>query len=111
MGQIEDVIKLTRKIEFLLDKAGASGRGLHEKVSSIKSDLDKSTIKKLRWIATMRNKIVHEHNFSIDNMDRFKESCSIVIDKLESLIKSKKKDGIISKILRILLDKIIKRIT
>jgi len=44
-------------------------------------------------------------------MDRFKESCSIVIDKLESLIKSKKKDGIISKILRILLDKIIKRIT
>lgn len=162
MGQIETVVLLTREIESLLDKAGASGRGLHDKVTSIESQLDNSTIKRLRWIATMRNKTLHEDGFSIDDMDGFEEACSIVIDELESesgngcfiatavygsydcaevlalrrfrdskmmnnmlgrsivaiyykigpLIAEKiKQDGIISKTLRILLDKMIRRVT
>jgi len=88
MGQIETVVQLTRKIESLLDKAGASGRGLHEKVTSIESKLDDRTVKQLHWIATMRNKTMHEHGFSINDMDRFEESCSRVTDKLESLVGS-----------------------
>lgn len=63
MGQIEDVVLLTREIESLLDNLGATGRGLHEKLTSVENRLNLQTVKKMRWIATMRNKTMHEHKF------------------------------------------------
>lgn len=93
MGQIEDVISLTREIESLLEQLGASGKGLHQKISSIENRFDRDTIKQLRWVATLRNKIVHEHGFKIDNMSDYKSTAKSLIKKLKQMKKSKKKEG------------------
>ena len=41
MGQIEQVVKLTKKLEKLLEDKGATGRGLHEKITSVPDQLTK----------------------------------------------------------------------
>ncbi len=88
MGRREEnlgkIISLTRKIEARLEKMGASGNGIHSKVSSIEKKLDKELIKKLRWIATIRNNAMHAHKFKIDDFYDFKESCKEVIRELKS---------------------------
>ncbi|HOO32763.1 MAG TPA: hypothetical protein PK466_10005 [Thermotogota bacterium] len=93
MGQIEEVVRLTREIESLLDQLGASGRGMHEKISSVENKFDKETIKKMRWVATLRNKTMHEHGFKIDSMSEFKAVASDLIKQLKKMNKSKKKEG------------------
>ena len=90
MGQIEEVVSLTREIESLLDQLGANGRGLHEKTSSIEHKLDKDMVKKLRWIATLRNKTMHEHGFKIDEMSDFKSTAKTLIKQLKKMKKSLK---------------------
>jgi len=93
VGQIEDVVLLTRKIESLLDKLGANGRGLHEKLTSVENRLNLQTVKKMRWIATMRNKTMHEHNFQINDFYGFKTACNEVVAELNSLLTPPKKSG------------------
>jgi len=89
MGQIEKVIQLTRELESLLDKMEATGKGLHQKISSIQNKLPIGSVKNLRWIATMRNKIVHEHNFKIDDFEGFKDSCRNRISEIKRMTKKK----------------------
>lgn len=57
------ILDYTTQIESLLTKLGATGRGMHEKLDSIESKIELSMVKKIRWIATLRNKAVHEENF------------------------------------------------
>ncbi len=59
MGQVEETISLVKEIEYLLESIGAVGRGLHEKLSSVENQLPFSLVKVLRYIATVRNKLVH----------------------------------------------------
>lgn len=89
MGQIEDVVLLTREIESLLDRLGATGRGLHEKLTTVENRLSAQTVKKMRWIATMRNKTMHEHNFQINDFQGFKSSCNDVIAELNAILTPK----------------------
>lgn len=75
-GQIETVIKNTKKIESILQtKFSAECRGLHEKITSIESYLDSQQVKVLRRIATLRNKTVHEDDFEITDIEGFKKNC------------------------------------
>ncbi|MGK3990798.1 hypothetical protein WME99_47570 [Sorangium sp. So ce136] len=61
MGDIEVAVKGAQQLEMLLeDRFGATGRGLHEKVSSVESRLAGDLVGKIRWIATLRNHVVHE---------------------------------------------------
>jgi len=55
---------------------------LHEKVSSVKDKIENKNLKKIRWIATMRNKTFHEDGFQIDNINDFLNSCNEVIEYL-----------------------------
>jgi hypothetical protein len=72
MSQIELAVALTRRLESLLEeKHQATGKGLHEKVSSVESRLPSQLVKSLRYIATMRNSIVHEDGFVIADIDGF----------------------------------------
>jgi len=49
----------------LLDtEFGASGKGLHEKITSVGNQLTPSMVKSMRYLATIRNKLVHEHDFN-----------------------------------------------
>ncbi len=55
------LIKISQKLEqFLQNKYKAEGRGLHEKLSSIQDKIPSSIQKKIRFIATIRNKATHE---------------------------------------------------
>ncbi|WP_425615251.1 hypothetical protein NA78x_005151 [Anatilimnocola sp. NA78] len=61
MSDIELAVKRCKRLEALLEKNfGADGRGLHEKVSSVERELTPALVKRLRFIATVRNKLVHE---------------------------------------------------
>lgn len=85
MSEIEKTIKLTRKIESLLeDKLDANGRGLHEKISSVEHRLSSALTSELRKIATIRNKLVHEDDFQIEDSTNFFTYCEDVVNYLKS---------------------------
>ncbi len=77
MSDIELAITRTKALESLLEQAlGATGKGLHEKVSSVQGRLALPLVKKLRFVATVRNKIVHESDYQqIDDRDAFVRAC------------------------------------
>lgn len=76
MGEIDTAIRYSKEIEGLLEtQLGAEGRGLHEKASSVEHQLPSELLKKLRYIATIRNKVVHEAGYQIDNYEKFVSSC------------------------------------
>ncbi|GEM_PF-4727523 len=84
-GTYEIVIDSTRKIESLLrDKLGAEGRGLHTKTESVEDILDKKVAKKIHYIATIRNNLMHEDGFDVPDIAAFEKECLKVIDYLSS---------------------------
>lgn len=78
------VIKAAKKIEGALEKKGATGKGLQEKTSSIESVLDKDLVSKIRFLASVRNKLVHEDKYELtdDDLTRFKEANEFVCNRL-----------------------------
>lgn len=77
MSDIEMAIKRTKKLEDLLENHyGATGRGLHEKVTSVETRLAPETVKSLRYVATLRNKLVHDSHYDrLDHRDSFIAAC------------------------------------
>jgi hypothetical protein len=69
------VLRWTKRLESHLERAhGASGRGLHEKVSSVERTLDPGVVRDLRFVATIRNKLLHEASFTrIDDRRGFRQ--------------------------------------
>ncbi|PJC84990.1 DUF4145 domain-containing protein [Vibrio sp. HA2012] len=77
MSDIEKVVKRTRRLEKLLRiRYHADGRGLHQLISSSEERLPHDVIAKLRYIATIRNKIVHEDDFCLDDKEQFIRVCN-----------------------------------
>ena len=71
MSDIDLAVTRSQRLEQLLEHDfGATGRGLHEKVSSVADSMPQDLVRKLRLVATVRNKVVHE-NPHIDDKDRF----------------------------------------
>lgn len=79
------IMQYATEIETLLERAGASGKGMHSKVNSIKYNLDKEIIKRLRRIATVRNKKMHRKGFNNYVFSDYEDDCKIVSDYLESI--------------------------
>ncbi|WP_259346546.1 hypothetical protein [Vibrio rotiferianus] len=65
----EIVIENSKDLEGRLAKIGATGKGLHEKTSSVSSLLPVELVKELRTVATIRNKLVHEEDFSLTSRE------------------------------------------
>ncbi len=66
--ELAKIIFFSRNIESILkDKFKAKGKGLHTYIDSIENKLDPLLLKDLRYIATIRNKSMHESLFKIDN--------------------------------------------
>ena len=104
-GTYEIVINNTKKIESLLEsKLGATGRGLHTKVESVQKIIDLKMAKKIHYIATIRNKLMHEDGFEIADITLFEKECKKVIHYLSiEKLHSKKfiwNDNIVIKILQ-----------
>ncbi|MDV6254063.1 DUF4145 domain-containing protein [Vibrio sp. EA2] len=76
MSDIEKVVIRTRTIEKLLrTQYHAEGKGLHQLINSCEERLPHDVIAKLRYIATVRNKIVHEEDFQLDDRKHFLSVC------------------------------------
>lgn len=83
MSDIERVIRASKALENILaQQYGAEGRGLHEKASSVEDQLDRATLKSLRWVATMRNKVVHEDEFELPDPQEFSDTVERLIEIL-----------------------------
>jgi hypothetical protein len=86
MSDIELAITRVKALESLLEALGATGKGLHEKVTSVQDRLPPPLVKKLRFIATVRNKIVHESNYQqIDDRAGFLRACDEAEAELRAL--------------------------
>src|SRR5258708_37701277 len=71
-SDIELAVTTARRLESLLEtRFGASGRGLHEKLASVEANLPPDALRDGRYVATIRNRVVHEDSFSLPDRDRF----------------------------------------
>lgn len=85
MSDVELAITRVKALESLLERLGAAGKGLHEKVTSVQGKLPPPLVKRLRFVATLRNKIVHEHDYQqLDDRDGFLRAC----DEAEAELKA-----------------------
>ena len=86
MSDIETVINATKQIEKMLElRLGANGRGLHDKVSSVQTRLPDAIIKKSRYIASVRNGVVHGDFPMIRDRPGFEAAVSEVTAYLRNL--------------------------
>jgi hypothetical protein len=71
-SDIELAVTTARRLEGLLEaRFGAEGRGLHEKLASVEARLPPEALSNGRYVATMRNKVVHEDSFALPDRERF----------------------------------------
>ena len=69
-NDFELVIRATKDLEYLLETGfdAPSGKtvGLHDKITAAQNShgLSQETVKKLRYLVTIRNKLVHDHDFN-----------------------------------------------
>ncbi|MDG3086670.1 DUF4145 domain-containing protein [Vibrio hannami] len=76
MSDIERVVVRTRRLEKLLRvQYHADGKGLHQLITSSEERLPHDVISKLRYVATIRNKIVHEENYELEDSKAFFSVC------------------------------------
>jgi hypothetical protein len=83
MGEsdIDLAVKTSRRLEALLEtRYGATGRGLHEKLAAVEAMLPPEALRNGRYVATMRNKVVHEDAFSLPDRARF-VSCAAEFER------------------------------
>ena len=87
MSDMELAVTRAKRLESLLEQSlGATGKGLHEKVTSVQDRLSPALVKKLRLVATVRNKIVHESDYTqIDDRARFLRACDEAEAELRAL--------------------------
>ena len=91
----ELVIKSSKDLEFILERDfGAQGRGLHEKISSVERELPGQLVRQMRYLATIRNKLIHERGFdSLPDRASLISSYEASALELENIIKSKNGQG------------------
>ena len=86
MSFTEEVIQRTKHIEKLLSDLGGTGRGLRERADSIRHLLSDLLLDRLSFIATIRNKIVHDIIFTFQGDEQsFLSSCDTAISQLSAL--------------------------
>jgi hypothetical protein len=86
MSDIELVIRTSKAIEtILVARYGASGRGLHEKISSIQYKFDESLVKQIRYLATSRNNLLHADGADFE-AQAFRKTAWQVFKRLDSRV-------------------------
>jgi hypothetical protein len=82
-AQAGGAIDIARQLETVLETLGATGKGLHEKTSSVEAKLPAALVRKLRFVASVRNKIVHEDELlPDDDFAEFVETGRLAIGEL-----------------------------
>ena len=95
-NDFELVIRATKDLEHLLETGfGAPNdkqTGLHDKITYAQdtAGLSKETVKKLRYLVTIRNKLVHDHDFNkLPDREHFAKSYDSVEKELREKLKGK----------------------
>jgi len=83
--------KVSRHLETLLKKEfGAEGTGLHSYTTSVEHLLSPSTVKKLRWLASVRNNVQHTHGAVVDDMQGYEAAYRECVETLNALIEHRR---------------------
>lgn len=90
MKDIDLVVGAAKRIESALVRMyGASGRGLHEKLSSVEGQLDPNLVRRIRYVATVRNKLIHDDTYrKLDDRASFRQAVSQIDRELGKMEKS-----------------------
>lgn len=83
----ELVLAASSLFEAKLVEMGATGKGLHEYISSVGERLPASVVKRLRYIASVRNKVVHE-DLDIPNIEDYRRACLTAAHELGIIVAS-----------------------
>lgn len=81
--RLEGVLTASKKLESLLMSLGAQGRGLHEKCTSLEHLLPEDIVWAIRFVATSRNKLLHEDGYVLRDVSAFQYQASSAIAYLE----------------------------
>jgi hypothetical protein len=86
-SDIDLVIRRSKRLERLLrEEMAAKGRGLHELTSSVERQLPDGLVRRLRFIATVRNKLVHDDDVhQIDKRRDFSTACDLAEKQIKRL--------------------------
>ncbi len=89
MSDLDRAVRAAKRIESILERRfDARGRGLHEKLSSVQAELPESLIRRIRFIAAVRNKLVHEAEYNrIDDRAGFMRAAREAERHLKHLVK------------------------
>ena len=91
-NDFEAVIRTSKNLEHILERdfGATDGNGLHQKVSETEEYWDQDTIRAMRYLATIRNKLVHEIDFNaIPDRARFNEDYRNALRKIEEVRKER----------------------
>ena len=94
----ELAIRLSKELEYLLEKEfKATGRGLHEKITtgSKHGKFSQTLVKRMRFLATIRNKLIHERGFNkIPDRDAFIKTFDESVHEIRGILQKRtKKQG------------------
>ena len=88
-NDFELAIKASKELEELLIDVGADGGGLNEKISEVndRNLLDPNCIRDIRYIAYIRNKLIHEVGYDeIPNREKFIERYERTVVNIEEIL-------------------------
>lgn len=89
MSLMEQVVNHSKALETMLVKHfGAEGRGLHEKLTSVEHRIPIHLQRRIRFVATLRNKLLHEDGFQISDPERFLLIAGQAVSGLRTLCSS-----------------------
>lgn len=84
---MERIVRVAKQIEAALESSlKAEGKGLREKVDSVAHCLSDKIVKRIRWIAVIRNRAVHESNYELNDCDlqNAEDSLPMLLEEINS---------------------------
>ena len=85
---IEVVVLKAKYVEHRLTYAlGAHGRGLHEQITSVAQHFPASEMQHLRYVATIRNRMMHDIEYNrVENRERFLHACTAIDQAIDAIL-------------------------
>src|SRR5262249_48240060 len=83
LSDIDLVITTARRLETLLETHfAAKGRGLHEKITSVKEKIAPHIVRPAYYVAITRNRVLHQDGFVLRHREKFLRCAEIVDNHL-----------------------------
>ncbi len=88
---IDIVVKHSKQIEANLRKLGADGKGLHELITSLDEQFEGTLIKKIRFVASVRNAVIHEEGYELSDatLASYVAACNEINEALKTAVEER----------------------